>query len=262
MNAVTRGLWLSMAALLAAGCASPRPRSSAAAADGATASGVTWLRSDLQVRELSPTVLLHTTWKLLPELGRFPSNGLVVLGAREALLVDTAWTEEATVALLDHVERARRRRVTHLVVTHSHDDRVAGVAEARRRGVEVHALGLTAGRMAAAGYPPPDVTFERDAVLELDGVRAEVFFPGAAHAPDNVVVYLPASRTLAGSCMIRAADAASLGYLGEASLTTWGDAVRAVRARFPDVARVVPGHGEPGGAALLGHTLALVAAGR
>lgn len=36
--------------------------------------------------------------------------------------------------------------------------------------------------------------------------------------------------------MIRARDAASLGYLGEASVDTWADAVRAVQTRFPDIA--------------------------
>ncbi len=228
----------------------------------ATRTGVARPSADLEVRALGPGLLLHTTWKTLPEYGRMSSNGLVVLGEREAWLIDTAWTEEATIALLEHVERAHQRRVTRLIVTHSHDDRVAGVAAALRRGVTVHALELTRDRMVAAGYPAPSVTFAKEAVVEVDGVRAEVFFPGAAHAPDNVVVYLPAWRVLAGSCMIRAVDAKALGYLGEASLSTWGDAVRAVRARFPAIERVVPGHGDVGDGALLDHTLALVAAGK
>jgi len=221
---------------------------------------VTRLGPDLTVRELAPSVLLHTTWKELPDLGRFPSNGLVVLGERGALLVDTAWTEEATVRLLDHVERAHERRVTDVIVTHSHDDRTSGVKEALRRGARVHALGLTADRTKAAGRGVPTETFEQSTVVELAGVRAEAFFPGAAHAPDNVVVWLPASRILAGGCMIRSGDSTSLGWLGDASLATWAESVRAVQRRFPEVAIVVPGHGDPGDASLLAHTVELVKA--
>lgn len=220
---------------------------------GATTPRVTKLGPDLAVRELAPSVLLHTTWKVLPDLGRFPSNGLIVLGEHEALLVDTAWTEEATVQLLDHVERAYGRRVTHVIVTHSHDDRTSGVKEALRRGARVHALKLTAARTKAEGRGTPSDTFEQRAVVEFDGVRAEAFFPGAGHAPDNIVVWLPESRTLAGGCMIRSGDSTSLGWLGDASLATWTDSVRAVQRRFPDVAVVVPGHGDPGDVAARAH---------
>lgn len=240
-----------LAAAVSVACASPpaRPR---------TAEAVTRVRDDLSLREIAPGVLLHTSWHTLPDVGPFPSNGLVVLGAREALVVDTAWGEAPTVALFDHIERALHHRVTHLVVTHAHDDRVGGIREALRRGVVVHALDLTATRAVADGYPPPTETFAREATLDVEGVRAEVFFPGAAHAPDNVVVWLPATRVLFGTCMIRAGDARALGNLSDASIDTWGDAVRSVARRFPSPAIVVPGHGDVGDASLLAHTISLV----
>jgi hypothetical protein len=37
-----------------------------------------------------------------------------------------------------------------------------------------------------------------------------VFFPGAAHSADNVVVYFPKKRLLFGGCMIKPKE---LGYL-------------------------------------------------
>lgn len=218
------------------------------------------LGPDLELREIAPGVVMHTTWKELPEVGRFPSNGLLVLGAKEALLIDTAWTVEATGLLLDHVEQVYRRRVTHVIVTHSHDDRAIGIREAQRRGARVHALALTAARTAAAGFGTPSDTFEQNAIIELDGIRAEAYFPGPAHAPDNIVVWLPQHRILAGTCMVRSGDATSLGSLGDASPATWSDAVKAVQRRFPDIALVVPGHGEPGPSSLLDHTIELVRA--
>lgn len=244
-----------LACLLLAACASTQP-----SVEAPVAAAETRLSDDLFVRPLAPGVLLHVSWKTLPAWGRISSNGLVVLGASEALLVDTAWGDEPTEALLDYVEREHHRRVTHLVVTHAHDDRVGGIRAALARGVVVHELALTAERAAAQGYPPPTETFERELALDVDGIHAEVFFPGAAHAPDNVVVWLPASRILVGGCMIREASATSIGNLADASLDAWSESVRAVETRFPTPGIVVPGHGAPGDASLLAHTLELVRA--
>lgn len=239
-------------ALLAACSASPAPRAQAPRADE------TRLTDDLFVRPLAPTVLLHLSWTTLPPWGRISSNGVVVLGEHEALLVDTAWNDSQTATLLDYVEREYHRRVTHLVVTHAHDDRVGGIRAALARGVIVHELALTAERSVAQGYPPPSETFQGELALAYDGIRAEAFFPGAAHAPDNIVVYLPEQRMLVGGCMIREASATSIGNLSDASLATWIDAVSAVRSRFPDASVVIPGHGAVGDAALFARTEALV----
>jgi glyoxylase-like metal-dependent hydrolase (beta-lactamase superfamily II) len=225
------------------------------------ASDVIQVSGDLALRPIADGVWMHTSWAELPGLGRVPSNGLVVVGVRDALLVDTAWGEVPTVALLDYVEGTLGRHVTDVLLTHSHDDRVEGVRVVLDRSARVHALELTATRMVAGGYPPPTHPFESEASLQVDGVRVEAFFPGAAHAPDNVVVWLPATGVLFGSCMLRAQDW-TLGNLEDASLTTWSSALDAIVARVPAPRVVVPGHGDPGGPELIEHTRALVRAAR
>lgn len=255
-----RHLALVLCALLS-GCATSTPAPDTPLTE-ATAPNATVLSADLQVRPLSGDVLLHVSWKEMPEWGRVGSNGLVVLGEREALLVDTAWTDEQTAMLLDHVEASTGRHVTHAIVTHSHEDRIGGIRELLRRGVTVHGLALTAERAIAEGNPPPNATFTDETPLEVDGVHALAFFPGAGHAPDNLVVWLPDEGVLFGTCMIREAAGTSVGNLSDASLGTWEDAVNTIRARVPSPRIVVPGHGEPGDAALLDHTITLVRAGR
>jgi len=220
--------------------------------------GAVRLRADLTVRPIAPGVFLHESTRALPGLGPIGSNGLVVLGSRHALLVDTAWGDEATAALLDWVERETGRRATDLVVTHSHDDRIGGIREARRRGIRVHEFEGTARRASADGWPPPDEVFASEALLAVDDVRAEVFFPGAAHSPDNVVVWLPGPRILFGSCMIRSGDATDVGNRADASLSTWEASLAAVEARFPGPTTVVPGHGSPGGIELIARTRQVV----
>jgi glyoxylase-like metal-dependent hydrolase (beta-lactamase superfamily II) len=38
--------------------------------------------------------------------------------------------------------------------------------------------------------------------LEFGGQSLEVYFPGPAHAPDNLVIYFPDRKLLFGGCMI------------------------------------------------------------
>lgn len=99
---------------------------------------------------------------------------------------------------------------------------------------------------------PADYFFEIDKgkVFSFGGEKVEVFYPGPAHSKDNVVVYFPNQKILFGGCMIKPE---SLGYLGDANLTSWPDAAR--RLKKFDANLVVPGHGKWGGPELIDQTI-------
>lgn len=59
------------------------------------------MTDDLRVTELRPGVWMHTSWKMMDSGSRFTSNGLLVREGDSLLLIDTAWGEEPTKALLD-----------------------------------------------------------------------------------------------------------------------------------------------------------------
>lgn len=216
---------------------------------------------DLQVRVLRPGVWLHTSWKKLDDGTPFPSNGLLVKDGRELLLVDTAWGEAPTSELLEWIDRTLKMPVRRAVVTHFHDDRTGGLALLAARGVRVYAHPLTLELVSAAQRarltPLP--------ALSLAGAVAtvgplEVFYPGPAHARDNLMVWLPAARLLFGGCATRAADATSLGNVADADVPSWPAAIQRALSRYPQAEVVVPGHGQPDGTSLLRHTLDLLAA--
>jgi glyoxylase-like metal-dependent hydrolase (beta-lactamase superfamily II) len=122
----------------------------------------------------------------------------------------------------------------------------------------VYATAETAARVAAEGGGVLGgalaVPVDRRA---LAGEAVEVFAPGAAHTPDNVVVWLPARGVLFGGCMIRPAGARSLGNLADADLATWPASALRVAERYAEARVVVPSHGDPGGPSLLAETVAL-----
>ncbi|WP_373048645.1 subclass B1 metallo-beta-lactamase [Vulgatibacter sp.] len=217
------------------------------------------LGDDLELRELADGLWLHVSSKEMPGYGKVPSNGLVVLGPDGALLVDTPWTPSQTQALVAWIEQVQRSRLVDVVVTHAHEDRTGGVA-ALADEVRIHALAETAALSAGLGRPFTPVELPPTASLDLAGGKIETFFPGAGHAPDNIVVWLPERQLLFGGCFVKAGAAGNLGNVADADLASWGGAVERVRERYPDADVVVPGHGPLGGPELLVHTGALIEA--
>lgn len=214
------------------------------------------LLSRLDLVAIAPSVLVHTSYRDLPNVGIFPSNGLLLCTAGEGGLVDTAWSDDATKRLLDEAV-ARGCPIKHALFTHSHDDRTGGLAVLFARGVRVWATAETTRLLAHPGFAPDPL--EPPTRVRLGGLDVDVLFPGPAHAPDNLVVHVPAHRVLFGGCMIKSGDAKSLGNVKDASLAEWPAAVSRVSERFAkETTLVVPGHGAHGGVALLGHTTDLL----
>lgn len=59
-----------------------------------------------------------------------------------------------------------------------------------------------------------------------------------------------------GGCLIKEVDA-NKGYLGDANLKEWSNTVEKIKKEYPNVAIVVPGHGEFGDEKLLDYTIRL-----
>lgn len=215
---------------------------------------------DLVVRELASGVWVHTSFKDLPGSPHFPSNGLILVSAHQATLVDSAWTEPTTKALLEWVRTHLGVEVRDAIYTHAHDDRMGGDAVLRSAGVSTWALPQTRERALPQGWSAPSHELKELQRLDLDGLAIEVRFPGAAHAPDNLVVWLAQSQVLFGSCMVRSGDAPSLGNLADANVSSWKRAIQDVIERYRHARWVVPGHGKTGGPELLEHTRELVEA--
>lgn len=213
----------------------------------------------IELHEVRPGVWVHTSYFTYPDGTRFPANGLIVREGDALLLVDTAWGELRTLALLKRIEAEIGLPIHRAVVTHSHYDRVAGVDVLEARGVEVYAHPLTQERTIGQGMPVPDETL---AGLDTPGASVrlgpvEIFYPGPGHSPDNLMVWVPSEHVLFGGCAVRAAASNSLGGIAAADMAAWPKAIQRAQARYTEAEVVVPGHGKVGGPKLLDHTLRL-----
>lgn len=212
---------------------------------------------------LAEGVWMHTSHEEVPPWGPIRSNGLVVETEGAVWLVDTAWSDEQTAEVLALAEAETGRPVSHAVFTHAHQDKMGGVGTLRTRGVETYALAMSNDLAPGRGLMPAehDAVLDEDGAVELPlGARVEgivVYHPGPAHTLDNLVVGVPRAGVLFGGCLVRPGGARDLGNTADGDVADWADAAQAVVGRFPDATIIVPSHGEPGGRALLDHTVTL-----
>ena len=225
---------------------------------------LTGLKADYPVSfaKIADKVWVHTTNYKLPGQSPIASNGLVVLDDEDVILVDGAWGELATVALLEAIKAEVGKPVTKMVITHHHPDKIAGVDAAEREGIEVFTHPDTPALAAQNGFAVPNTSVAalKEAKSRTKIGAIEVAFPGPAHAADNLVVYIPESGVLYTGCAMRGADAATLGNIESANLTAWPETLSWVKAVYKDAKIVVPGHGKGGDISAIDHTLKLLAA--
>ena len=213
------------------------------------------------LQKIGEGVWVHTSTYQFPGGNIVPSNGLVVEDGEGLILVDTAWGEMATQALLDKLKTETGKEVTKLVITHHHNDRLAGVDLLERKGVSVFTHPDTPSLSAAKSTAIPDTSV---AALKEAGARTksgpiEIGYPGPGHAEENLVVYVPAAKILFGGCFIRGKGQKGLGNIADANLKAWPKSLNWTKQTYGGAALVVPGHGQGADMSLIDHTLGLLA---
>ena len=214
------------------------------------------------IQNIADGVWVHTSAYTLPGGVAYPSNGLIVEDGDGLTLVDTAWGEMATQSLLQKISEDIGKPVKNLIITHHHYDRMAGVDIVEKTGAKVFTHPETAGLGAAMGVPVPNTSV---AALSEPKSRSkvgniEIAFPGAGHAEDNLVVYVPSANVLFAGCAVRGADMTSLGNIADADITAWPGSLAWTKAVYKDTKIVVPSHGKGGDLSLIDKTLKMLAA--
>jgi metallo-beta-lactamase class B/metallo-beta-lactamase class B GIM len=208
--------------------------------------------ADLKIKEISPNVYLHTSYKNVEGYGLVGSNGLVVIESNNAFIIDTPWTNDDTKRLVAWI-KDKGYKVLGSLSTHSHDDRSGGIKWLNNNAIPTYASQRTNRILAQNGKSLATHTFT-DSVFEIESGLMEVFYPGGGHTVDNVVVWLPKAKILAGGCFTKSLHSKNLGYVGEALIEQWPSSIDKVLSKYPEAKMIVPGHGKLGDVRLLLHT--------
>lgn len=214
------------------------------------------------IQTIADGVWVHTSAYTLPGGNSVPSNGLIVADGDNLTLVDTAWGEMATQSLLQKIKTDIGKPVKTLIITSHRYERMAGVDVVEKTGAKVFTHPYTAGLAAKMGTPVPNTSVSALAEPQSRSKvgNLEIAFPGAGHAPDNLIVYVPAANVLFAGGLVMGADKAGLGNMADADIKAWPTALAWTKAVYKDTKIVVPGHGKGGDLSVIDKTLQSLAA--
>jgi len=195
------------------------------------------------VKEIAPKIWLHTTTAKISGGYVFPANGLIIERATGSVMIDTGYLPEQSEALLQWSENRLSAPVTSALATHFHTDRTGGIAGLREYGVRTLAYPLTCKLAIEHRSPAPEPINDFQATRFRLDESCEVFFPGAGHTRDNVVVWEQRNKVLFGGCLLKSISSVGLGNTADAVVAEWAETVRRVQNEYADPSITVPGHG-------------------
>ncbi len=217
---------------------------------------ITYASELLKISQISKHAYVHTSYLQTDDFGKVPCNGLLYAKDGEVILFDTPVDDSATVALLDWTQENLQSEIKAVVATHFHDDCLGGLRAVHSKRIPSYALEQTVTLAREEGNILPQNTFQESMEKSIGNTSVHIIYYGAGHTPDNVIGYIPDDQVLFGGCLIKSMNA-SKGYLGDAVVDEWSATVAKIKAAYPNVKSVVPGHGAVGGSELLDYTISL-----
>jgi glyoxylase-like metal-dependent hydrolase (beta-lactamase superfamily II) len=222
----------------------------------------------------TPVEIAHDVY-VIPD-GRVPlvPNVGIVLGARNALVVDTAMGPRNGVRVRELAEQLAGGRPLELTITHFHPEHGYGAQAFLPEATIVYNRGqLEEFRAKAApylemfrGFGPtvaeqlegvelvePHVVYDGEADLELGGREVQLRTWGLAHTRADQIVFVPDERVLFTGDLVESRCFAIFPYFPPDDTDVDGDrwigALEKLERLEPSV--VVPGHGEVGDAGVI-----------
>jgi len=195
-------------------------------------------------------------------------NVTIVVGTRGTLVVDTGLGAKNGQAVMREVEKVSKGPELYLVATHIHPEHDLGAGgfpprtkmlRSKEQEADIQETGLSTAKVFAnfspvvgellqgAEFRKADISFERERVVDLGGVRARVMAMGANHTKSDIAVFVEGDRVLV------AGDLVMMGLpqftAPSARIGTWIGSLDTFDALKP--MRIVPSHGAMGDASMI-----------
>ena len=189
----------------------------------------------------------------------FISNSGFVVTPKGVVVVDALGSPILAQKLIAEIKKITRQKVVALIVSHYHADHVYGLQEFKKIGVKIYAQvegrnylssetakqRLIASRIDFAPWVntdtkliAADVWIDQKLKLSIGGMDFLISRVGPAHAPEDLMVYVPSEKVLfAGDLVFRG----RIPFVGNADSKGWLLGLDEIEKFNPNI--VIPGHG-------------------
>jgi len=195
-------------------------------------------------------------------------NVAIVVGTRGALVVDTGLGARNGQAVMREVEKVNKGPELYLVTTHIHPEHDLGAGgfpprtkmlRSKEQEADIQETGLSTAKIFAnfspaagellqgAEFRKADISFDREHVVDLGGVRVRLLAMGANHTKSDIAAFVEPDRVLVSG------DLVMMGLpqftTPAARFATWLATLDRFDALKP--VRIVPSHGAMGDASMI-----------
>ena len=199
-----------------------------------------------------------------PEMGssanqNFISNSGFVVTPGGVVVVDALGSPILAQKLIAEIKKITPQKVVAVIISHYHADHVYGLQEFQKIGAKIYAQGegrnylssetakqrLTASQIDFAPWInantkliSADIWIDQKLKLSIGGVDFFISRLGPAHAPEDLMVYVPSEKVLfAGDLVFRG----RIPFVGNADSKGWLIGLDEIEKLNPNI--VIPGHG-------------------
>jgi metallo-beta-lactamase class B len=211
---------------------------------------------NLVVEKIADHTYRHISYLKTNDFGKIACNGMVVTQGKDAIIFDTPTDITTSNILINWVETELGCKVKAVIATHFHDDCLAGLPAFHQRSIPSYAKIMTITLARKKGAPIPLHGFEQAMTLAVGNEKVVLTYFGEGHTKDNIIGYFPTDEVMFGGCLIKELGSGK-GNLEDANTNDWPKTVKKLKAHYPAVKIIVPGHGAPGDTTLLNYTIQL-----
>lgn len=137
----------------------------------------------------------------IAELIAYGGNAIVVLTSSGTILIDTKVSQMNNL-VLEHVRSLTDSPITHVILTHNHNDHAGGAAQLQELGATTIVSNATLARISQeTGSGSPLQEYSGELLLNIGGKELHLY-EIQGHTGGDTFVYLPQSRVLVAGDLV------------------------------------------------------------
>jgi metallo-beta-lactamase class B len=217
-----------------------------------------YLDADIECIPLHSNSFILISYANLKNIGRIGTNHLLYIKNNKAFLFDSPNDNLLAGKIYQLVKDSLKAEIKMMSVSHWHQDHSGGLDTLNKLGVQTFSYFKTRDLMQQAGLAPALYTFSDSIHIDFEGTDILLAYCGAAHTADNIIGWIASEKLLFSGSIIRCMENTNLGYIKDADLQAWPQTVENIKRQFGNASLIITGHGNAGGAELIGHTFSLL----